>query len=386
MRIVSASVLCAVLTWAFPSYPETLTARQYHPSAIEASVTSTVQSMEKANQPLQAEVEYLRKMLQDHPNETAIHRIYQDLMRRDSLDALREEYRKLADANPDNAVYAYLCGRIAATAEDRWRWAARAIRCDPNYYWGHLLMGYHFLNMAPTPNIPKAEEEFLCAVEIDNSISAGFANLASLYRTQADTAKTIEMYRLASVCEPDNFDFVQQRVNLLRVHDLNRAVAETKDFLSSHADHQGALITLRYFYYLQGNYSEALAAAQKLMAFGTPDADQWYDLATAYAMAHQPDSAFQALDKAIAMGWNDLQYLNDDPDLESLRQESRWAQTKQKIQNELDRTAPERQKVALKDVQNIPAPDFSFPDMDGNTVSLKDFRGKVVVLDFWALW
>src|SRR5690554_4232897 len=33
-----------------------------------------------------------------------------------------------------------------------------------------------------------------------------------------------------------------------------------------------------------------------------------------------------------------------------------------------------------------PAPDFTLKDLDGNTVSLSDFEGKVVVLDFWATW
>jgi len=32
------------------------------------------------------------------------------------------------------------------------------------------------------------------------------------------------------------------------------------------------------------------------------------------------------------------------------------------------------------------APDFSLQDMSGNKVSLKQFRGKVVLLDFWATW
>ncbi|MFZ4862914.1 redoxin domain-containing protein [Sphingobacterium sp. Mn56C] len=33
-----------------------------------------------------------------------------------------------------------------------------------------------------------------------------------------------------------------------------------------------------------------------------------------------------------------------------------------------------------------PAPDFTLPDKDGNSVSLHDFKGKYVLLDFWATW
>jgi cytochrome c biogenesis protein CcmG/thiol:disulfide interchange protein DsbE len=32
------------------------------------------------------------------------------------------------------------------------------------------------------------------------------------------------------------------------------------------------------------------------------------------------------------------------------------------------------------------APDFALKDVDGRTVHLSDYRGKVVVLDFWATW
>ena len=33
-----------------------------------------------------------------------------------------------------------------------------------------------------------------------------------------------------------------------------------------------------------------------------------------------------------------------------------------------------------------PAPDFELKSVDGNTVKLSDFRGKVAVLNFWATW
>jgi len=38
----------------------------------------------------------------------------------------------------------------------------------------------------------------------------------------------------------------------------------------------------------------------------------------------------------------------------------------------------------LKEI--VAAPDFSLQDMDGNQHSLKDFRGKVVIINFWATW
>jgi peroxiredoxin len=42
-----------------------------------------------------------------------------------------------------------------------------------------------------------------------------------------------------------------------------------------------------------------------------------------------------------------------------------------------------KQQAAL---QGNPAPDFALKDLAGTTVKLSDFRGKVVVLNFWATW
>ena len=36
--------------------------------------------------------------------------------------------------------------------------------------------------------------------------------------------------------------------------------------------------------------------------------------------------------------------------------------------------------------ENALTPEFSLPDPDGKKISLKDFRGKVVFLNFWASW
>jgi thiol-disulfide isomerase/thioredoxin len=48
----------------------------------------------------------------------------------------------------------------------------------------------------------------------------------------------------------------------------------------------------------------------------------------------------------------------------------------------LDKKLPERADLRVGSV----APDFSFKDLDGNPRRLSDFRGKIVLLDVWALW
>ncbi|MCC7437906.1 MAG: TlpA family protein disulfide reductase [Armatimonadetes bacterium] len=42
--------------------------------------------------------------------------------------------------------------------------------------------------------------------------------------------------------------------------------------------------------------------------------------------------------------------------------------------------------VAAKPEIGKPAPNFTLKDQNGTTVQLSQFRGKVVVLDFWATW
>lgn len=47
---------------------------------------------------------------------------------------------------------------------------------------------------------------------------------------------------------------------------------------------------------------------------------------------------------------------------------------------------PAVRTALLSPKERKPAPHFMLPDGSGRTVTLKNFRGKVVLLNFWATW
>lgn len=53
----------------------------------------------------------------------------------------------------------------------------------------------------------------------------------------------------------------------------------------------------------------------------------------------------------------------------------------------MDRARRHRASVSLVgDVRGVQAPDFELTSLDGRRVKLSDFRGKAVLLNFWATW
>jgi len=102
--------------------------------------------------------------------------------------------------------------------------------------------------------------------------------------------------------------------------------------------------------YKNGHYMEALPALEKLVDAGTINEAQKAAFVGSYERVHSGSSAQDYIHRAD----------------QALQVKTEAAVAKTEI--------------------NEPAPQFAVKDIHGRTVSLKDFKGKTVVLDFWATW
>jgi len=71
-------------------------------------------------------------------------------------------------------------------------------------------------------------------------------------------------------------------------------------------------------------YSEGLEVDRRLVVLLPEEPTVHYNLACSLARVAAPDEAFAALDHCVELGYNDMAFLLDDEDLESLREDPRF--------------------------------------------------------------
>lgn len=84
------------------------------------------------------------------------------------------------------------------------------------------------------------------------------------------------------------------------------------------------LQALADLYTKTGKFKEGLAIDEKL-AHQLPNDDLvWYNLGCSYALVNRADDAFEALTKAVELGYADYDWMKTDPDLQNLHADPRF--------------------------------------------------------------
>ncbi len=90
------------------------------------------------------------------------------------------------------------------------------------------------------------------------------------------------------------------------------------------------LIPLGNAYTKRGLYDKGLEVDIRLSRLRPRDPLVFYNLACSYSLLRQIPPALESLEKAFLLGYNDLELLSSDPDMENLRKDPRLKEFLQK--------------------------------------------------------
>ena len=97
-----------------------------------------------------------------------------------------------------------------------------------------------------------------------------------------------------------------------------------KKLIAANPDFIDALIPLAENYTRIGDYESGLKMDLRLAALKPKDDIVHYNLACSYSLVGEVEKALSSLKKAINLGYNDVQFMHKDPDLERIREDSRY--------------------------------------------------------------
>lgn len=129
---------------------------------------------------------------------------------------------------------------------------------------------------------------------------------------------------------------------------------------------------------------------RKLAADGAsiPDSFQstlFYNVACAWARKGETDKSLDALEMSVEKGFDDLTLLQSDGDLANVRESSGFAQRLADFKAKIDARMMEQVSADLERGKTYPF-DFAVSSFGGEELSLEQYRGKVVIVDFWGTW
>jgi thiol-disulfide isomerase/thioredoxin len=111
----------------------------------------------------------------------------------------------------------------------------------------------------------------------------------------------------------------------------------------------------------------------------------FYNQACGHAVLGHPEAAMAALERSIQAGWNDADHLESDPDLMPLHGRDDFHALVRSLRERAASEAREQVAELLADFEPFDF-DFALTDLEGNPIALKDFAGKVVIVDIWGTW
>ncbi len=90
-------------------------------------------------------------------------------------------------------------------------------------------------------------------------------------------------------------------------------------------DFVDALFPMAELYTQVGQYKKGLEVDIRLARLYPDDSSVIYNLACSYSLCAKPQQSLDALEKAVSLGFDDIEHIESDEDLDNIRNQPRYA-------------------------------------------------------------
>lgn len=321
-------------------------------------------------------------------------------------EAARAAIGNLAQLNPDSPQYIYLQAILLDTAEEKVLAGRKAIALDLKFVHGYKLIGSTYNralfrgrgNQDDTLWLERQLETdtliFHQAVMIDPYADWAWANLYGFQKyndnweealvillkgKELNMAFAADWYIASARMELGQYDEALQEF----VDGAEKAMAEEE----LEASEKDEYVFVRFSALLERSrlWNQLEEYVRSHEGWETMPGHR-VALAGAQAIQLDMDAAFDHLKAAAENGLDSETEFKSITGIDAFTQDERYTAILAKVQANWKAGAPERKAETLAGKLSRPAPLWTLAGANGDSISLDDLKGNVVILDFWATW
>ncbi|MDK2823874.1 MAG: hypothetical protein PWQ67_1568 [Clostridia bacterium] len=194
----------------------------------------------------------------------------------------------------------------------------RALITDPEiaaeiyYYLGNVSR-----NMG---NLLEAIDYFEQSIKEDPNFFEAHYNLGKIYSMLKNSEKALKEYKKALNLNPGDVDtYVNIGVEFSNLGKSKEAIKMYEKALEFEPQSYLIYSNLGVEYTALGEYEKAIEFHKKALTLNTFYGDAWYNLACTYALANDVENSLKALERAIKLDEDNIEYAKKDPELDNVK-------------------------------------------------------------------
>ncbi len=247
------------------------------------------------------------------------------------LQGAREAAQKSISLSPEFPDPYQLLGAIAMEEGDldaAQKYLAKAVEFDPADPHPHYLLGGVYYEKK---DYFSAIEQFKKVTRMAPNYAPARVVLGECYAREKLYVHALAELKAAVDLDPTDSDSMYRVAAIYALQDkpepalrwLERAI--DKGFAESLQPDPSPVHALFGICYLQtGAYDRALSEFDTAVKINPADFNSMYNIACAYSLQNRPEHALEWLERAVDTGFSDVQHMEQDPDLDNIRESAAY--------------------------------------------------------------